>query len=339
MSRITIDVSHKGKWSRVQALEIDDKRIIRNGKWLRIAIVHAEQWLETPVQDPDACIQALKAEKSGELHCDIFTFCQKLPVLNPSYKYPMERESVAAIPLTSFDDWWTKLPQETRKNVRRSQKREVVVTVKPLDRGMIEGLVALNNDSPLRQGKAYTHFGKSFEQVERDQQDFLDRSDYICAYYKDELIGMVKLIYRGDVASILFFLSKASHNDKRPSNALMARVVEECEKRGVKYIIFGFFNYQNKRDSSLRDFKIRHGFEEVLVPRYYVPLTLKGRLAVWLKLYRGPLGLLPTPVINFLVNARAKLNRRKTSRCSSMPEQSNCNRQMGRSIPPAGSKV
>ena len=43
----------------------------------------------------------------------------------------------------------------------------------------------------------------------RDQADFLDRSDYICAYLGRELIGIVKLVYRGDVASILTFLPKA----------------------------------------------------------------------------------------------------------------------------------
>jgi hypothetical protein len=38
-----------------------------------------------------------------------------------------------------------------------------------------------------------------------------------------------------------------------------------------------------------------------------------------------------------LVAARAKWQQRKMSRCSSMPERPTRNRQMGRSIPPAGS--
>ena len=74
---------------------------------------------------------------------------------------------------------------------------------------IIQDLVDLNNDSPLRQGKVFTHYGKTLEaSMTRDQADFLDRSDYICAYVGHELIGVVKLVYRGDVTSILTFLPR-----------------------------------------------------------------------------------------------------------------------------------
>jgi hypothetical protein len=306
MTRETIEVSQKGKWSTVPALRVNDKSIVTKGKWIRTACIHAEEWLDTPVENPKLCIEALSEERSEDLRADIFTFCQKLPDTQPLYSYPMEWESVAAIRVKSFDDWWEGLPQKARKNARRSQKRGVSVEVKSLDSKLIEDLVALNNDCPVRQGKAFTHFGKTFEQVQKDQQDFLDRCDYICAYFNEELIGMVKLIYRGDVASILFFLPKASHSDKRPSNALIAKVVARCEEKKIQYLTYGLFNYRSKRESSLREFKMRTGFEEVLVPRYFVPLTLKGRVAVLLKLYRGPIGLLPTSVVRLLMKIRAK---------------------------------
>jgi hypothetical protein len=305
MTRATIEVSQKGKWSTVPALRVNDKSIVTKGKWIRTACIHAEEWLDTPVENPKLCIKALSEERSEDLRADIFTFCQKLPDTQPLYSYPMEWESVAAIRVKSFNDWWEGLPQKARKNARRSQKRGVSVEVKSLDAKLIEDLVALNNDCPVRQGKAFTHFGKTFEQVQKDQQDFLDRCDYICAYFNEELIGMVKLIYRGDVASILFFLPKASHSDKRPSNALIAKVVARCEEKKIQYLTYGLFNY-SRRESSLREFKMRTGFEEVLVPRYFVPLTLKGRVAVLLKLYRGPVGLLPTSVVKLLMKIRSK---------------------------------
>jgi hypothetical protein len=159
----------------------------------------------------------------------------------------------------------------------------------------------------VRQGKTFTHYGKTFDQVKKDQEAFLDRSDYICAYHEKELIGVVKLVYRGDVASILTFLPKASHHDKRPANAIMAKVVELCAEKRIHHLIFGRFNYGNKRHTPLREFKIRNGFEEISVPRYYVPLTVKGAISVRLKFHRGLLGLLPHSVITFLVNARSKL--------------------------------
>jgi hypothetical protein len=334
----SVEISVKGKWFTVPALLANGKAIVRKGHFLKTAYVHNEEWLETAIVNPHLCIETLKAQASKELRADVFTFCQKPPSTERQYPYPIEKESVAVVHINSFEEWWASLPQETRKNARRAQKRGVVVGIQELDATLLRGLLELNNDSPIRQGKAYTHYGKSLQQVERDQQDFLDRSDYICAYFGEELVGVVKLVYRGDVASILTFLSKSSHNDKRPANALMAKVVEVCAQKRISCLTFGLFNYGNKRDTSLRDFKIRNGFEEMLVPRYFVPLTLKGALAVRLKLHRGLVGLLPGGIINVLVGIRSKLFSLR-SRCSSMLERPNRNRQMGRSNPPAGSNL
>jgi len=303
-----IEVAIKGKWFTVPALEINGKDIIVRGKWIRIARVEAEEWLESELEDPQGCVQILKQQASASLRADILSFAQKLPAIRPKYEYPVEWESIAAVHLTSFQEWWEGLPQETRKNVRRAKKRGVVVQVRSLDDDLIRDLQILNDDCPIRQGKVFTHYGKTIEQVKKDQAAFLDRCDYICAYYEKELIGIVKLIYRGDVASILTFLPKTSHHDKRPANAIMAKTVELCEQKGIHHLIFGKFNYGNKRHTPLREFKIRNGFAEILVPRYYVPLTVKGAISVRLKLHRGLLGLLPHSVITFLVNTRAKLH-------------------------------
>lgn len=303
-----IEVAIKGKWFTVPALGMDGKDIIVRGKWIRIARVEAEEWLDSELDNPEKCVQILKQQaRSGDLRADILSFAQMLPTIPPKYEYPVDLESIAAIRLTTFQTWWDGLPQETRKNVRRAQKRGVVVQVRTVDDDLIRDLQALNDDSRVRQGKAFTHYGKTLDQVKRDQEAFLDRSDYICAYHDEELIGVLKLVYRGEVASILTFLPKASHQDKRPANAVLAKAVELCLERGIRYLIFGKFNYGNKRHTSLREFKIRNGFEELLVPRYYVPLTIKGSVAVRFKLYRGPLGILPHNVITLLVNMRSKL--------------------------------
>jgi hypothetical protein len=307
-TRRNIEIAIKGKWITVPALEVNGKNIVVGGKWIRIARVEAEEWLESELEDPQRCVQVLKQQRSADLRADILSFAQKPPAIHRKYQFPMEWDSVAAVCLTSFHEWWEGLPQETRKNVRRAQKRGVVVQVRTLDDDLIRDLQILNNDSPVRQGKVFTHYGKTIDQVKQDQAAFLDRCDYICAYHEKELIGVVKLIYRGEVASILTFLPKASHHDKRPANAIMAKAVELCEQKGIHYLIFGKFNYGNKHHTPLREFKIRNGFGEIRVPHYYVPLTAKGTISVRLKLHRGLLGLLPHGVITFLVNTRAKLH-------------------------------
>jgi Acetyltransferase (GNAT) domain len=341
MTGSTIEISIKGQWVPVPALKVNEHSIVITGKWIKTAAVHDEIWLESEVDHPELCIEALKDTSSPGPRADIFTFTQKLPATVPRYSYPVEWDSVAAIRLSSFKDWWESLPQESRKNVRRSQKRGVAVRVREFDEGLVKGIVDVNNDSPMRQGRNYSHYKKSFDQVKKDHSAFIDRSEFICAYFGDELIGFLKIVYRGDVASILQLTPKASHNDKRPANALVAKAIELCAARGISYVTYGLFNHGNKGNTPIREFKVRNGFGEILVPRFYVPLTTWGAVCIRTKLHRGLLGILPHGVIALGVNARAKLYdlKQRMSRCSSTPERSNCDRQMERSNPPAGSNL
>jgi hypothetical protein len=342
MANDSIEISVKGKWVKVLALAVDDKTIVVKGRWIKVASIHDEQWLATELENPEPCVQKLKQQVSPALRADLFTFTQKIPQTAPKYQYAAEQDSVAVARVTSFKQWWENLPQETRKNVRRAQKRGVVVAVTPFGDELIRGIVQLNNDSPLRQGRPNDHYGKSFDQVKKDYSSFLDRSDLLGAYVGSELIGLLKIVYRGNVAAILQCLPKASHNDKRPANALITKAVELCEAKGISYLTYGMFRYGNKRDNPLLEFKIRNGFEEMLIPRFYVPLTRWGAFCLRTKLHRGILGILPPAVISAAVNARAKWYSRKQqsmSRCSSMPERPNCNRQTESSNPPAGSNL
>ena len=296
----------KGKWVKVPALEFDGMTVVIRGKWLKMAVICSEEWLETELKEPERCVSMLMDQGTAGLRADVFTFTQKLPATVPKYAYPMEWESVAAVRINSFKEWWGGLPQATRKNVRRSQKRGVVVTVREFDDDLIRELVGLNNDSPIRQGVRNEQYGKSFDQIKKDYSSFLDRSHFICAYVGNELIGFLKLVYRGEVASLLNLLPKASHHDKRPGNALIAKAVELCESKGVSYLTYGLFNYGNKRESPLREFKVRNGFSEILVPRFYIPLTRWGRLCFRAKFHRGLIGILPHRVVTLGVGVRAK---------------------------------
>ncbi len=339
VTETTVEVSANGKWLRIPALSVNGNNLITRGRLLKTAFVHDEEWLESELQDPEACVQILKERRTSALCADIFTFSQRLPATIPKYSFPLEWDSIAAIPITSFEDWWEKLPQATRKNARRSQKRGVEVKVRAFDDDLIRDIVELTNDSPVRQGKRFVHYGKTFEQTQKDQSTHLGRSEFICAYSGNELIGLLKLVYAGQLASILLFLPKASQQDKRPANALISKAVQICEAKKVSHLIYGMFCYGNKRESSLVEFKIRNGFEEILVPRFYVPLTIWGALCLRLKLHRGLVGILPQSVITMAGSLRAKWYdfMHLLGRCSSMTEQPNSIRPMERSNPPAGS--
>jgi hypothetical protein len=300
----SVEVRIKGRWVAVPIMVVNGDKLTARGKWLRIARVRGEEMRESELEDPELYLAALKNDPDQILKADIFSFSQKLPATQPRFPYPMEWESVAAIPLASFKQWWEGLPQETRKNVRRSQKRGVDIRIKEFDEALIEGVRGVNDESPMRQGTKNAYYRLTSEETRRRYSEFVGRCDFICAYSGDEMIGFLHLVYRGDVAAILNLTSKSSHFDKRPANALMAKAVEICEARKISYISYGLYNYGNKRESSLREFKIRNGFVEILVPRYFVPLTLWGRLCIKAKFHRGLIGNLPPSVIAAGVRAR-----------------------------------
>jgi hypothetical protein len=309
----TVDVSSRGRWVEAPALKLDGQTVVANGDWIKIASLYDEDWIAEALRDPKLCVRLLK-EKSGILKADILRFSQMVPDITPHFEYPMELRSIAVAEVGNFKSWWESLPQESRKNVRRSAKRGVTIQVKEFGAEVIAGIAGVQNETPYRQGRKYPHFGKSLEQVARDHGSFLDRSDFICAYCENEIVGFLKLVYRGNVAALLQLNSKVAHYDKRPANALLAKAVELCEARGVTHLTYGLFNYGGKGHSPLREFKERNGFSEMLVPNYYVPLSSWGNLCVKLKLYRGVRELLPKKMVETAFNLRAKWYTSRTNK-------------------------
>ena len=304
MEREFFEVRVRGKETRVPCRHIDGKTVIVLGKWLRMARVHEEEWMQGQVvADPKAFVAELKRQR---LPAHIFTFIQKPPHSEPQFRHHFDWDNFATIHIKNFDDWWEKLPQESRKNTRRAAKRGVTVRTVDLDDALVQGITEIYNETPIRQGKPFPHFGKSFDAIKREVSTMMDRSGFIGAYHGNELIGFIKLVYMGNIASILHIVSRNAHYDKRPTNALLTKAVEICSQKGIAYLLYGRYTYGKKTSSPLIEFKKRNGFEEVRVPRYYVPLTFWGRIAVGLRLYRGLIGLLPSPVVNLLVNIRSK---------------------------------
>jgi len=157
--------------------------------------------------------------------------------------------------------------------------------------------------------------------VKREHATFLDRSEFVGAYFEDELIGFIKMVYVDRIAFILHILAFNSHYDKRPLNAMITEAVKICAQKGVKYFVYDKYVYGNKKDSSLVEFKRRNGFEQVNFPRYYIPLTLKGKIYVGLRLYRGAVGLIPGPVLNLLLKLRDKFYSLKAKGKAGAPKE------------------
>jgi hypothetical protein len=304
MEQKFITIRIKGKNTRVPCCQVDGKVVVVRGKWIKTASVHEEEWMKgAVVTNPEYFVAELKKQK---LPADVLTFVQKLPDTKPKFHCHFDYDNYAVIHIKSYDDWWEKLPQESRKNTRRSAKRGVTVRTVEVDDTLIQGITEIYNETPIRQGKPFPHYGKDFATIKNEACTLLDRSEFIGAYHGNELIGFIKLVYMGDVASILHIVSKNAHYDKRPTNILIAKAVEICYQKGVSYLIYGRHTYGKKTSSPLIVFKERNGFQKMQIPRYYVPVTLWGWAVVALRLYRGLLGLLPSAVVNFLVTMRSK---------------------------------
>jgi hypothetical protein len=300
-----VETRAKGKNFHVPAAEIEGRTVIVRGRWFKIASVRDEDVTEGElVRDPEAFVTDLR--KSG-LDADILTFFQRLPDVKPKFPYPVEWENYAVIPITTFEAWWENLPQETRKNTRRAARRGVIVKVVPFDDELARGIHEICNESPVRNGRRFWHYRKDFETVKGAHATYLERSEFIGAYFEGKLIGFIKLIFVDRLARIMHILALNAHQDKRPMNALVAKAVEVCAQKRVGWFVYGNYVYGNKKDDSLAEFKRRNGFERMDLPRYYLPLTWKGRLFTSLKLYRGAVGLLPWPVLQPLLKTRKLL--------------------------------
>jgi hypothetical protein len=304
-----VEIRVSGKNTLVPAAEVCGRTVVVRGGRIKTASILEEILAEGElVSDPAAFVAALK--QSG-LAADVLTFFQRPPDVTPKFPCHFDWDNYAVVDTSNFDAWWEKLPQEARKNTRRSAKRGVVVRSVPYDDALAQGIHKLCNESPVRQGKPFWHYGKDFEAVKREHGTFPERSEFVAAYFQDELIGFIKMVYTDRLAVILHILAFNAHHDKRPLNALITKAVEICAQKGVGYFVYGSYTYGNKKDSSLVEFKRRNGFEQLNFPRYYLPLTLKGKLYVALRLYRGAVGLLPAPVLNLFLKIRDKIYARK----------------------------
>lgn len=313
-----IEIGAGGKNSMAPSVEIDGRTVVACGGWVMTAFIRDEHYTaEKPVAEPEAFIAALK--QSG-LRADVLTFFQRPPDLQPKFPYPMEWENYAAVPVSTFAAWWDQLPQESRKNTRRAAKRGVEVKVVPFDDELARGIHKICNESPVRQGRRFWHYGKDFETIKRQHATYVECSDFIAAFFEGELIGFIKLVYVDRLATIMTVLALNAHYDKRPMNALLTKAMEICAQKGVAYFIYGNYVYGNKKDSSLVEFKRRNGFAQVNFPRYYVPLTWRGRIYVALRLYRGAVGLLPGPVLKLLLKIRDQIYARKEKAGGAPPE-------------------
>ena len=295
-------ISVQGKQIAVETKLIQGKTIVITGGLLKIASIKDEK-CDNGIHNPELIIIELKKTKKT----DIFTWDQKIPDKELKFNYYYEWNNFAVLKIKSYEDWWNKkIKNDARRMVRKAEKKRVVVKVVKLTDELVEGIKSIYDETPIRQGKQMWHYKKDFNTVKIENSTYLDRSEFIGAYIKNELIGFAKMFYTDNRADTIQLLSKEKDKDKSPTNALIAKSIEVCANKGITYLTYGRYSYGKVGTDSLKNFKIRNGFEKFDIPRYYVPLTLKGKIVLNLKLHRGIIELLPLPLVRILLKARTK---------------------------------
>lgn len=290
-------------------MELCGKEVRIERRLVRIGYLDGEgyQFLE----DPEVGLQSLR---HSNIPIDLFTFIQKLSDPMPRYKYPMEWGNVAVLRVSTFNEWMThQINFKVRNKIRKAEKSGVIVREIPFDDALIRGVHAIYNEAPIRQGKRFWHYGKDLETIRRMKATFLERSVFIGAFFQGALVGIAKLVANEDwtQAGLMHIVSMIQYRDKAPTNALIAQSVRSCADRKIPYLWYANFSYRQKQNDSLAEFKRYNGFQKLELPRYYVPLTAAGRIALRLGLHHSIADRVPEPLAATYRRVRSLWYRRR----------------------------
>jgi hypothetical protein len=299
------EVRIQGKDRNMPSIRIRDRTVIAVGKWLKVASVHDEFFVKGEiVPEPQRFIAEVQRWSAKP---DLFTFAQKVNDLTPRFGFYFEWEDFAVIPISTYEDWLkNQIRKGARVNLHRAEREKVVVRAVPYDDHFVQGIKELYDGTPIRQGKPFWHHGKSFEDIKKIHGTYRERAEYIGAYFEDELIGFLKMVYVDNIAKTMNVIGKEKYFHKRITNALIAKAVQICAAKGISYLNYGEYRFPGRKESSLSDFKRRNGFEAFKLPRYYVPLTNKGKLALKLGLHRETNTFVPWPLMKILLELRSR---------------------------------
>ena len=276
-------------------MNVCGRDIMVHGRVFRIGRLDGDKYKF--LDDPEPVLAELR---KSDTRVDLFTFMQKLPETTPKHSYPMEWDNLAVLPVSTFDNWWTEtIGFKARNKAKQAAKKGVVVKEVPFDDSLARGIWEIYNESPVRQGRRFPHYGKTFENIRQMSSTFLDTSVFIGAYLDEKLIGFIKLTAddSGTQAGMMHIVSMIQHRDKAPTNALVAQAVRSCADRGISHLVYSNFAYGKKERSSLSDFKERNGFQRINLPRYYVPLTILGSAAFRMGMHHKFIDRLPEPLL------------------------------------------
>ena len=99
-----------------------------------------------------------------------------MPDVQPGIRTTPEWEEIAVLPIQSYEHWWNhQIKSRVRNQIRKAEKEGLVVKEVPYDDDFVAGMTAIFNESPVRQGRPFWHYGKTFETVKSQFARYLHR--------------------------------------------------------------------------------------------------------------------------------------------------------------------
>jgi hypothetical protein len=254
-------------------------------------------------------------EKLSERDIDIFTFVERKwcsPISDPHSSWIKEDDNVGLVEIKDYATWWNSVGKKTRNMVRRAEKSGINVDIVEPNQKFAEGIWKIYNETPIRQERAFSHYGEPLEAVIGNVTN-ARKSTFIGAFLQEELVGFIQIVYGDNIAIIAQILSMQKHWDKAVNNALLAKAVEICASKGERWLMYGRIG----NHPSLDRFKESNGFTKFPIARYYIPITRTGRIAIRLGLHRDFKDALPQsvkypliPVINWVSRNKVRIKLR-----------------------------
>ena len=253
------------------------------------------------LSDPEKFMREMRKSPT---RADILTFTQGIGDPEPKFPYQLYWDKLAVLPIESYEQWWKRqINDKTRNSVRKANKKGVTIRNVEFNDQLVRAIKSIYDESPIRQGRPFKHYGKDIETLRQTHATYLDRSEFVGAFVDDELVGFLKLVHQPGWSSMMQIISLISQRDKAPTNALIARAVELCAEKNVPRLQYGVWSRRG-----IGDFKLRQGFQMFETPRYYAPLSAVGRMALTAGFHRSLKERVPEDWLDHVADLRTWLN-------------------------------
>ncbi|MDH5788374.1 MAG: hypothetical protein OEZ40_08815, partial [Candidatus Bathyarchaeota archaeon] len=136
-------------------------------------------------------------EKLQKRGIDIFTtierkWCHAIP--NPSKFWLRASDNIALLQIASYDEWWKSIGKKTRNMVRKAEKTGIKTAIAVPNEKLAEGIWKIYNETPIRQERAFPHYGISLKAVRESVFSSQDCT-FVGAHFQDELVGFIQLVH------------------------------------------------------------------------------------------------------------------------------------------------